>query len=282
MIETIFRSILTEEKFQPIVNHDLYAKKLDFMIPHLALKISHHLPILMNFSCEAIAGWIPHLANVLGHGFNTFGGFGGSDMDMPSAISTFFPLMCSFMAQHGDYSGLDRDSNGEVIHRGVQCDACNTRPIKGARYKCLKCSNFDLCGQCESFGKHDPNHPMIKFNQSARTSGPAPFDGLHEILKHFGPPYDHFGHGHGPHSWFGHRRGKWNKCNRWNRWNQQQQQQQQNGNDNGQSANNNNNNNGFQSHPHGPPPHAHPGMGPPHHPGWWNQGKFGQVLSVLL
>ena len=277
MIETIFRSILTEDKFQPIINHDLYAKKLDSMIPHLARKISGHLPILMNFSCEAIAAWIPHLANVLGHGFNTFGSFGGDDGcgDMPSAMSTFFPLMCSFMAQHGDYSGLsgfcdsqDRDSKtGEVIHRGVQCDSCGSRPIKGARFKCLKCGNFDLCGQCESFGKHDPNHPMIKFNHSARTCGPPPFEGLHEIMKHFGPPH-HGPHGpphHGPHSWFGgHRRNKWNKWH--NRFNN----------------NNANNNGGFQPHPHGPPHHPHAGMGDPHHSWGWNQGTSMLVSSLSL
>lgn len=102
------------------------------------------------------------------------------------------------MSQHGDYSGLpgfcDRDSNGEIIHYNVQCDGCKTSPIKGSRFKCSVCSNYDLCGQCESFGKHDPNHPMIKFNHSARNAVP-PFMGLHEMMNQFG---------HGPHKWFGH------------------------------------------------------------------------------
>ena len=304
-IEKIIRSILaTEDKFKPILNHDLYVKKLDSMIPHIAHKISTHLPILMNFSCEAIAGWIPHLANVLGHGFNTFGCFGDFGSD---SMSMFFPLMCSFMSQHGDYSGLsgfcdDRDSNGDVIHRGVECDSCGMRPIKGARFKCLKCKNFDLCGQCESFGKHDPNHPMIKFNHSARRIGSPPFEGLHEIMRHFGPGHHgphgmhnghHGHHGHHGHPWFGGhghhgghgRRGAWKRWNKWNNSQQQQNDAQSGSNNNNDSNNNNNNNNqqsGFQPHPqHGPPPHAHPGMGhpPPHHPGWWNQGKFECINS---
>jgi len=237
-IEKIIRDILsTEDKFQPIVEHTLYSSKLDSMIPHIARKISAHLPFLMNFSCEAIAAWIPHLASVLGHGFNTFNSF---DTDMPSAMSTFFPLMCSFMSQHGDYSGLagfcdadDRDSNGDVIHYNVQCDSCLTSPIKGARFKCVKCRNFDLCGQCESFGKHDPNHPMIKFNHSARNVGAPPFDGLHEIMRLFGPsafpppPHGHAPPHHPPHApWFGAGHHGWRRRGGAQRWCQQQQQQQ--------------------------------------------------------
>ena len=105
------------------------------------------------------------------------------------------------MSQHGDFSGLpgfcdraDRDSNGEIIHYGVQCDGCNMSPIKGPRFKCAVCSNFDLCGQCESFRKHNASHPLIKFNQPANRAVP-PFPGIHEVMSNYG---------HGPHKWFGH------------------------------------------------------------------------------
>merc|ERR1712130_878397 len=128
-------------------------KKLNGMIPHFAAKISSHLPFLMNFSAEAVAAWIPNLISVIGHGFNTFDTFESS-----AAMSSFFPLMCSFMSQHGDYSGLpgfcDRDSNGEIIHYNVQCDGCKTSPIKG-----------------------------------------SPFMGLHEMMNQFGHgPHKWFGH----------------------------------------------------------------------------------------
>ena len=50
------------------------------------------------------------------------------------------------------------------IHWGVTCDGCQHR-VKGFRYKCLQCADYDLCGKCETKGFH-PGHPMI------RVSGP--------------------------------------------------------------------------------------------------------------
>lgn len=49
-----------------------------------------------------------------------------------------------------------------IIHQGITCDGCRMVNIKGKRYKCLECSNFDLCGECESKGMH-PLHNMILF-----------------------------------------------------------------------------------------------------------------------
>merc|ERR1712113_929771 len=177
------------------------------------------------------------------------------DSDMPSAMSSFFPLMCSFMSQHGDYSGLggfcgNQSDDRNDIHVGVQCDGCKCRPIKGPQFKCAICPNYDLCAQCESFKKHDANHPMIKFHGSARNAVP-PFMGLQEIIHQFGQ---------GSQKWFGHQwRGRFGANQRRGFCQRNKQQNEQN-----QAGNNGNNNAGFQ---------PHPGMGhgvPPHHQ-WWNQ-----------
>merc|ERR1711963_1000590 len=48
-----------------------------------------------------------------------------------------------------------------AVHAGIVCDGCEMTPIKGTRYKCLVCADFDLCAFCESEGKH-PQHNMIK------------------------------------------------------------------------------------------------------------------------
>merc|ERR1712173_119020 len=48
-----------------------------------------------------------------------------------------------------------------VVHAEIVCDGCEMTPIKGTRYKCLVCADFDLCALCESEGKH-PQHNMIK------------------------------------------------------------------------------------------------------------------------
>merc|ERR1712198_163869 len=48
-----------------------------------------------------------------------------------------------------------------VVHAGIVCDGCEMTPIKGTRFKCLVCADFDLCALCEAEGKH-PQHNMIK------------------------------------------------------------------------------------------------------------------------
>ncbi len=40
----------------------------------------------------------------------------------------------------------------------IACDACRVRPLTGARYKCLQCKNYDLCGSCMSMNVHSHHH----------------------------------------------------------------------------------------------------------------------------
>jgi hypothetical protein len=50
----------------------------------------------------------------------------------------------------------------EVVHVGVSCDGCGQAPIKGDRFKCSVCPDYDLCSSCETAQKHPDDHPMIK------------------------------------------------------------------------------------------------------------------------
>ncbi|KAF4549676.1 Calcineurin subunit B-like protein 2 [Elsinoe fawcettii] len=48
------------------------------------------------------------------------------------------------------------------IHRGTRCDSCNQLPIKGVRWHCLNCPDFDLCSACEALGQHPRTHVFAK------------------------------------------------------------------------------------------------------------------------
>lgn len=49
-----------------------------------------------------------------------------------------------------------------VIHKGIQCSNCLIPEIKGIRFKCSTCENYNLCSVCEENSTHDLNHIMIK------------------------------------------------------------------------------------------------------------------------
>jgi len=65
-----------------------------------------------------------------------------------------------------------RPSHSELaIHPNTRCDGCGMNPIRGDRYKCSVCENFDFCRACQD-KQHDPStvlqhpnhsrlHPMI-------------------------------------------------------------------------------------------------------------------------
>lgn len=57
------------------------------------------------------------------------------------------------------------------VHRGVACNSCNTTHIKGIRYRCANCIDFDLCEQCEAMQVHPTTHLFYKIRI------PAPFLG---------------------------------------------------------------------------------------------------------
>lgn len=57
------------------------------------------------------------------------------------------------------------------VHRGVTCNSCNAMPIKGIRYRCSNCVDFDLCESCEALQIHPKTHLFYKVRI------PAPFLG---------------------------------------------------------------------------------------------------------
>ena len=52
------------------------------------------------------------------------------------------------------------------IHYNVKCDGCKMYPIKGNRYKCKNCKNFDFCENCYEKNKQNHKHEFVKLEKS--------------------------------------------------------------------------------------------------------------------
>ena len=53
--------------------------------------------------------------------------------------------------------------NQKLEHFGVKCAQCGSNPIKGIRYKCAVCNNFDYCEQCQLKFIKKHRHPFFVF-----------------------------------------------------------------------------------------------------------------------
>lgn len=48
------------------------------------------------------------------------------------------------------------------FHMNISCDHCHKMNFTGKRFKCLICSDFDLCQECEKISPH--NHAMVRIS----------------------------------------------------------------------------------------------------------------------
>lgn len=47
-------------------------------------------------------------------------------------------------------------------HRGIHCEGCGEGPIRGIRWHCLNCPDYDLCSSCEADNGHVKTHVFVK------------------------------------------------------------------------------------------------------------------------
>ncbi|KAL7787858.1 hypothetical protein V8C37DRAFT_259385 [Trichoderma ceciliae] len=66
----------------------------------------------------------------------------------------------------------DNAKRNGCVHRGCQCNSCGMVPIRGVRYRCANCADFDLCETCESQGVHIKTHIFYKIRIPAPPFGP--------------------------------------------------------------------------------------------------------------
>ena len=62
-------------------------------------------------------------------------------------------------------------SSYNYYHPFVHCDGCNTGPVRGPRFKCSTCEDFDLCHRCIS-DEHPPDHAFIVIDANDRAKMP--------------------------------------------------------------------------------------------------------------
>uniref|UniRef100_A0A1W7RA18 Next to BRCA1 gene 1 protein n=1 Tax=Hadrurus spadix TaxID=141984 RepID=A0A1W7RA18_9SCOR len=60
----------------------------------------------------------------------------------------------------------EAERNDGMLHVGIICDNCET-PVRGIRYKCGNCTDYDLCEHCESLPHvHNENHSFLKIRHN--------------------------------------------------------------------------------------------------------------------
>ena len=60
-------------------------------------------------------------------------------------------------------------------HDGFYCDGCDMSPIRGMRFRCLSCHDYDLCEDCNAKGPsvHDVRHTMLCIPRALAPEKPA-------------------------------------------------------------------------------------------------------------
>jgi Ca2+-binding EF-hand superfamily protein len=66
----------------------------------------------------------------------------------------------------------DATRRNAYVHRGCACNGCGVVPIRGIRYRCANCADYDLCEGCESQGLHTKTHIFYKIRVPAPSFGP--------------------------------------------------------------------------------------------------------------
>ncbi|KAK5692942.1 hypothetical protein LTR97_010418 [Elasticomyces elasticus] len=60
------------------------------------------------------------------------------------------------------YIAEENSKRKAYVHRGISCGECGETPIRGIRYHCLNCPNFELCATCEASTGHVKLHVLAK------------------------------------------------------------------------------------------------------------------------
>lgn len=164
----LVESVISEEKYTPIVCHEFY-QTIKPQMPIWLAKVASCSGMLLMMNEEHMLSLVSTALNALTMSLTA--------QNADQATEQIWNPMKLFWGN----SCQQRDEES-VVHHGITCDGCNVSPIVGARFKCTLCSNFDLCSDCESLKNHDPTHTFIKMRcpRNGRPWGGRCFPGAQE------------------------------------------------------------------------------------------------------
>jgi len=70
-----------------------------------------------------------------------------------------------FKEMFTDYLRKKQADQRNTVFPSVACDGCDQTPIRGVRFMCSVCANYDLCENCEAAGVH-AHHAMLKIRKA--------------------------------------------------------------------------------------------------------------------
>ncbi|CCE80155.1 Piso0_003257 [Millerozyma farinosa CBS 7064] len=160
----------------------------DFKALCRSLKVKNHVRLLM---IDTNSEWSTIFFNGLNKDRKVIDFSAVSDT-LFEAISSNFKDILTDMLASGKASKMESTKpEDELVHEAVACDNCSKTefiPIKGTRYKCLVCPNYDLCSTCEyeqskektEDGLHTYLHPLAKIVTPSRVNGTCILSGLRD------------------------------------------------------------------------------------------------------
>ncbi len=97
-------------------------------------------------------------------GVFTAKGLGAVARIVQEEITEYLAAQGNFKKMFDDYIAARRQAQDAQEHANFVCDGCQAAPIRGVRYMCSVCPDFDLCGACEAKGQHK-EHALLKIRK---------------------------------------------------------------------------------------------------------------------
>ncbi|ABN68621.2 predicted protein [Scheffersomyces stipitis CBS 6054] len=177
----------------------------DFKSLSRSLKVKNHVKLIINDKSPIIEG------NYKKRKTSSIDFAGLGDALLEAALEHFKEIFADLPVHETPSSGVEKNLNIEkeitqtkvsgedlIVHENVACDSCSRNvfiPIKGIRYCCLVCPDFDLCEACatrsinnkQDIGDHSYSHPVAMLQKQDKYFNQKKFNFSGHLPAHGGP-----------------------------------------------------------------------------------------------